>query len=91
MQLVDARGVVKNRLDGKHYLVIFRKAIFNPNSDKTLLAEDQIERYGVKVYSHPRVFGGKQLVEAQDQVGRSIKIGISWDSSNRYLDITTPY
>ena len=91
LKMVDAKGVVKKRLDGKGYLVILGQAFFNKNSDETLLAEDQIECYGVKVYSHPRVFGGKQLVEAQDQVGRSIKIGISWDGSNRYLDITTPY
>ena len=50
MQLVDARVVVKNRLDGKSYLVIVRQAFFNPNSDETLLAEDQIERHGVKVF-----------------------------------------
>ena len=43
LQLVDARGVVKNRLDGKSYLIIIRRAFFNPNSDETLLAEDQIE------------------------------------------------
>ena len=42
LQLVDARGVVKNRLDGKSYLVIIRQAFFNSNSDETLLAEDQI-------------------------------------------------
>ena len=43
LQLVDARGVVKNRLDGKSYLIIISQALFNPNSDETLLAEDQIE------------------------------------------------
>ena len=45
LQLVDARGVVKNRLDGKSYLVIIRQAFFNSNSDETLLGEDQIEYY----------------------------------------------
>ena len=59
LQLVDARGVVKNCLDGKRYLVIISKAFFNPNLYETLLVEDQIECYGVKVYSRPRVFGGK--------------------------------
>ena len=76
--MVYARGVVKNGLDGKSYLEILRQALFNPNSDETLLAEDQFDWYGVKVYSHPRVFGGKKLVEARDQVGRSIKLRISW-------------
>ena len=37
LQLVDARGVVKNLLDGKSYLIIIRRAFFNPNSDETLL------------------------------------------------------
>ena len=76
MQLVDARGVVKNRLDGKSYLVIVRQVFFNPSSDETLLAEDQIACHGVKVYSCPRVFGGKQLVKARDQVGRVVKLAI---------------
>ena len=31
LQLVDARSVVKNRLDGKRYLAILRKDFFNPN------------------------------------------------------------
>ena len=44
----------------------------------------------MKVYSRPRVFGGKQLVEAREQVGRSVKLGISWDSSTRYLDVSPP-
>ena len=43
LQLVDARGAVKNRQDGKSYLIIIRQAIFNTNYDETLLAEDQIE------------------------------------------------
>ena len=43
LQLVDVRVVVKNRLDGKRYLIILRKYLFNPNSDDTLLAEDQID------------------------------------------------
>ena len=42
LQLVDARGVVKNCLDGKSYLEILRQDFFNPNEDQTLLAEDQI-------------------------------------------------
>ena len=66
MQLVDARGVAKNRLDGKSYLIMLRQDFFNPNSDETLLSEDQIECNGVKVFSRPRFFGGKQLVEARD-------------------------
>ena len=40
--MVYERGVVKNGLDGKSYLEILRQALFNPNSDETLLAEDQI-------------------------------------------------
>ena len=87
---MDARGVVKNRLDGKRYLIIIRQDFFNPSSDETLLAEDKIECYGVKVFSRPRVFGGKQLVEARDQVGRVVKLGISWYGSTRYLDISPP-
>ena len=90
MHLVDARGVAKNSLDGNSYLVIFRQDLFNPNLDKTLLAEDQIECYGVKVFSRPRVSGGKQLVEAREQVDRSDKLGISWDGSTRYLDVSPP-
>ena len=42
LQLLDVRGVVKNRLDGKSYLVIIRQAFYKSNSDETLLAEDQI-------------------------------------------------
>ena len=45
---------------------MLRQDFFNPNSDETLLAEDQIECNGVKVFSRPRFFGGKQLVEARD-------------------------
>ena len=44
------------------------QGFLNPNLDKTLLSEDQIEFYGVKVYSCPRVSVDKQLVEAKDQV-----------------------
>ena len=90
LQLVDARGVVKNRLNGKSYLVIFRQVFFNPSSDETLLEEDQIECHGVKVYYSPRVFGGNQLVEARDQVGRVVKLAIEWDGSTRYLDVSPP-
>ena len=43
LQLVDAVGVMKNRLDGKCYLVILRQDFFNPNSYNNLLVEDQIE------------------------------------------------
>ena len=53
-QLVYARVVVKTFLDGKRYLVILRQALFNPNSDENLFAEDQIDFYGVKVYSRPK-------------------------------------
>ena len=90
LQLVDSIGLVKNRLGGKRYLVILRQALFNPNSDKALLAEDQIECYGVKVYSRARVFGGKQPVGARYQVRFSIKLFISWDGSSRYLDVSPP-
>ena len=90
LQLVDARGAVKNRIYGKRYLVILGQVFFNPNSDKTLLAEDQIKCYGVKVYSFPRVFGGKQLIEDRNQLGRSINLGISCYGSTRYLDISSP-
>ena len=83
LQLLDARGVVKNSLDGKRYLVTLRQDFFNPNSDDTLLAEDKIDCYGVNVYSRPRDFGGKQLVEARDQVGHSVNLGISWDGSTK--------
>ena len=37
LQLVDARGVVKNGLDGKRYIVIIRQAFFNKNSEEILL------------------------------------------------------
>ena len=77
LQLVDARGVVKNRLDGNSYLVIIRQAFFNSNSDETL-AEDQIECNGVQVFSRPRVFGGDQKVVARDQVGRVVHLVIYW-------------
>ena len=66
LQLVDARGVVNNRLDRKRYLIVIRQALFNTSSYETLLAEDQIECHSVKVYSRPRFIGGKQLVEAKD-------------------------
>ena len=56
-----------------------RQAFFNQNVDETLLAEDQIECYVVKVYYHRRVLGGKHLIDARDQVVRSVKLGISWD------------
>ena len=87
-QLVYARGMVKFCLDGKLYLVILRQAFFNPNSDNTLFAEDQIKCYGVRVYSRPRFLGGKQLVEARYHVGHSVKLGISWYRSTRYLDVS---
>ena len=90
LQLLDARGMVKNRVDRKRYMLILRLNFFNPNLDKALLAEDQIECYGVNVYSCPRVFGGKQLFEARDQVGRSVKLGISRDGFTRYLDVRPP-
>ena len=76
LQLVDARGVVKNLLDGNSYLVIIRQAFFNSNSDETLLAEDQIECNCVQVFSRPRVFGGDQKVVARDQVGRVVHLAI---------------
>ena len=88
LQLVDARGVVKNLLDGKRYLVILRQAFLNPKSEKTLLAVDQIKCYGLNVYSRPKVFGVKQLVEARYQVGHYDKMGISWDGSTRYIDVS---
>ena len=43
LQLVDARGGVKNCLDGKSYLVICRQDVLNQNSDETLLAEEKIK------------------------------------------------
>ena len=43
LKLIDARGVVKNRLDGKFYLVIVRQDFFNKNLGETLLTEYQIE------------------------------------------------
>jgi len=90
LQLVDARGVVKNRLDGKNYLVIIRQAFYNSNSDETLLAEDQIECHGVQVLSRPRVFGGPQKVIAKDQFGRVVNLAIDWDGSTRYLNVRPP-
>ena len=81
---------MKNSLDGKRYLVILRQASFNPNSDETLLGEDQIECYGVKVYSCPRISGRKQLVKARYQVGHSVKLGISWDDSTGYINFDPP-
>ena len=90
LQLVDARGVVKHRLDRKRYLVIIRHAFFNPSSDETLLAEYQIECNGVQVYTRPRVFGGDQKVVDRDQVGRLANLAIEWDGSTRYLNVTPP-
>ena len=46
-----------------------------------------MECFGVKVYSHTRVFGGKQLIDTRDQVGSSVKLGISRDGSTRYLNV----
>ena len=86
LQLVDARGVVKNRLDGKSYLVIIRQAFFNSNSDENLLAKDQIECHGVQVFSRPSVFGGDQKVIDRDQMGRVVHLAIYWDGSTRYLN-----
>ena len=77
-------------LDDKRYLVILRQDFFNPNSDETLLAEDQTNCYGVKVYLRPRVFGGRQLIDARYQVESQFKLGISWDVSTRYLYISPP-
>ena len=57
--MVDARGVVKNCLDGKLYLVTVSQVFFNPNSEETLLSKDQIECFGVKVYLRPRESGEK--------------------------------
>ena len=34
LQVVNARGGVKNCMDGKSYLVIISQAFFNPNLDK---------------------------------------------------------
>ena len=87
LQSVDARGVVKNRLGGKRYLVIVRQGFFNPDLDDTLLAEDQIDCFCVKLYSRPRVFGGKQLVDARYKVGGPFKLDIYWGGSNIYLCI----
>ena len=42
------------------------------------------------MYPHPRVFGGKQLINTRYQVGCSIKLGISWGSSTIYLDVHPP-
>ena len=64
-QLVYVRGVVKNRLDGKHYLIIYRQAFLYTNLDEVLLEEDQIKLFYVKVYSCTRIFGGKQLIDAR--------------------------
>ena len=54
------------------------------------MAEDQIECNGVKVFYSTRVFGGKKLVESRDQVGRIVKLGISWYGSTRYLNGSPP-
>ena len=78
---------MKNIMYGKHYLVFVRQYFFDPNLDKTLLAEYHIEGFGVKVYFRPRVFGGKKLIGAKYQVGFSVKLGISCDGSTRYLDV----
>ena len=90
LQLVDARGVLKNCLDRKRYLIFIRQVFFNPSSDETLLAEDQIDFHGVKAYSRMRVFGGKHFVEARDQVGRIVKLAIAWYGSTRYPCISPP-
>ena len=52
------------------------------------MAEEQIKCYGIKIFSRRRVFGGKHLFEARYQMGRSVKLGISWDGSTRYLDVS---
>ena len=79
--------MIKNRLNWRCYLVIVRQVSFNPNLDETLLVEDQTKCFGIKVYSSPWIFGGNQLIDARDQVGRSVNLGISWYVSTIYLDI----
>ena len=74
LTLVDARGVAKICLDGKRYLVIFRQAFSNPNSDETMLRENQIECFGVKLYSRPMVFGGKNWLVPDTRWG----IPLNW-------------
>ena len=46
--------------------------------------------YGVKIYFCPRVFGSKQIVESRYQVGRPVRLGISWDGYTGYLDVIPP-
>ena len=55
LQLVDAMGVVKIHLDGKRYLIVIRQVFFNPSSEKTLLAEDQIDCHGRDLQLRSRV------------------------------------
>ena len=80
-------GCGENCLDGNRYLVILGQNIFNPNLDKTLLAEDQIKCYGVKVFLHPIVFCGEQLIDYRYQLGSQVKLGISWDVSTIFLNV----
>ena len=77
-------------MDGKWYIVIVGQKFSNPNSDETLLEEEHIEDDGLNVYSHPRVFGGRQLINSKDQVGRPVKIGICWYRYTRCLDDSPP-
>ena len=42
------------------------------------------------MYSSPRFFCGKQLIDATYQVGISVKLGISWYGSTIYLDVHLP-
>ena len=79
LYIINAMGELKNCLDRKRYLVIVRQVVLNPDSDDTLLAEYQIECYGLKVYSCPSLFGGKQLVNAKYQIWKPVKLGIIWD------------
>ena len=41
-------------------------------------------------YIHVQGYSVEKLVKAKDRVGRSVKIGISWDGSTRYLDVSPP-
>ena len=70
LQLIDARGVVENRMGGKRYLVILRQAFFNPNSDETLFTEDQKSSPMVLRY----IIVQGSLVE-----NNSLKLETRWD------------
>ena len=63
---------------------------FNPNSDDTLMVEDKIEWFGVKVYSCPKYSGVCKIMDSSYQYGCPVKLGIMWYRTTICLDDIPP-